>query len=150
MLLDHSDVMDDANSLFDWIIDEEGNAYWSGGVRVCDMLYYYKITDETKRRWLIKSNCWMAQWRDRIDEIYRCGDDPEKERLERDLVAYRNPRKAANAYQNRWWITGALDAIIAWEPELADAPKSQQFEIVKYAVEQMRKNELDNMFDIEL
>ena len=150
MLLDHRDVMDDANSLFDWIIDEEGNAYWSGGVRICDMLYYYKITDETNRRWLIKSNCWMAQWRDRIDEIYHSGDESEQERLERDILAYRNPRKAANAFQNRWWIAGALDAIMAWEPELADAPKSQQFEIVKYAVEQMRKNELDNMFDIEL
>ena len=150
LMLDHRDAMGDANSLFDWIIDEEGNAFWTSGVRVCDMLYYYKITDETKRRWLIKSNCWMSQWRDRIDEIYRCGDESEQERLERDLLAYRNPRKAANAFKNRWWITDALDAIVAWEPELADAPKSQQFEIVKYAVEQMRKNELDNMFDIEL
>lgn len=140
LMVDHRDVMAEVNSMFDWILDEDGNGFWTGGVRVCDMLYCYKITDDTKRRWYVKSDCWMSMWHDRVEEIYRRADNQERIRLESIFGEYWNYGESVNAFKNRWWIGDALDAVVLWEPELAEAPRSQQFEIAKYVVEWIWKN----------
>ena len=140
LMMDNPDVLQEVNDRFKWLIFEEGDCYRTEGekrVNFCDMLYFYKDVGD----W-----CWelvpetIDSIKETIDTIYKSRDIAQRKELEDKLKKYSQNGTTDCSFKHTGFLDDLLFDMHWWDVDFINIPKSQLFELAKYAIKKMREN----------